>query len=88
MLAAFKAIAPPGVFVNGSQCLGLCGAGPNVQIAPDNIWYCHVTVDDVPAVVQQHLWEDHPVQALLHPRMHAYRDLSVEPPVSDPPAST
>ncbi|MBF2077834.1 MAG: (2Fe-2S) ferredoxin domain-containing protein [Synechococcales cyanobacterium T60_A2020_003] len=72
VLEEFRRQVPDGVFVSASQCLGLCGAGPNVHITPDNIWYCQIAPKHVAAIVQSHLIEDQPVEALLHPRMHAY----------------
>lgn len=64
--------------MSASQCLGLCGAGPNVHITPDNIWYCQIAPKHVAAIVHSHLIEDQPVEALLHPRMHAYYSYAKE----------
>jgi (2Fe-2S) ferredoxin len=30
-----------------SSCLGLCEAGPNLCVMPENVWYCGVTPADV-----------------------------------------
>lgn len=34
-----------------SSCLDLCHAGPSMTIQPDGIFYGHVTVDDLPEIV-------------------------------------
>jgi (2Fe-2S) ferredoxin len=74
VLAAFQAMAIPGVFVSSSDCMGQCGSGPTVKVTPDNTWYCRVKPDDVATIAQQHLQENHPVEALLHPRFHPRPD--------------
>ncbi len=54
--------------VNNSGCLDQCGHGPNVVIYPDNIWYSHLTIEDVPIIVQEHLINGRPVERLrYHP---------------------
>ena len=45
-------------------CLELCMVGPSVFVAPDNVWYGGVTVDDVPRIVEEHLAGDQPVEFL------------------------
>jgi (2Fe-2S) ferredoxin len=35
-----------------SGCLDQCGAGPAVLVEPDHFLYRHVSVEDVPAIVQ------------------------------------
>jgi len=74
VLAAFEAAQAPGIFVSASDCMGQCGSGPTVKVAPDNIWYCRVKTTDVPAIVEQHLQADKPVETLLHPRFHPQID--------------
>ena len=74
VLKAFQAYLAPNLMVSASSCLGLCGGGPNVRVIPDDIWYCRVRPDDVPAVVEQHLQKGAPVRRLLHPRLHPQYD--------------
>lgn len=74
VLFALRAAAPQGIFVSPSACLGQCASGPTVQVVPDGTWYCRVKPTDVPAIVEQHLLGDQPVQALLHPRLHLSTD--------------
>lgn len=74
VLAAFKAAAPAGVLVSGSDCQGQCASGPTVRVMPDDTWYCRIRSHDIPAIVQQHLYHDQPVEQLLHPRFHPRPD--------------
>ena len=60
--------------VSGSGCLGQCGSGPMVRIAPDNIWYCRVYPKDVKGIIENHIQNNQPVQRLLHPRFHPRYD--------------
>lgn len=46
-------------------CLGLCGAGPNISIYPDNIIYKGVKKEDVKEIVQEHLYKGRPVERLM-----------------------
>jgi len=70
VLAALQEAAKSGTFVQATGCLGQCGAGPMVQVSPDNVWYCQVRVKDVPDIVSEHFENNRPVQRLLHPRFH------------------
>ena len=56
------------VRVNNSGCLDQCGHGPTAVVYPDNVWYSHLTVADVSAIVQEHLIGGQPVERLrYHP---------------------
>jgi len=56
------------VRVNNSGCLDQCGHGPNAVVYPDNVWYSHLTLTDVPLIIQEHLIEGKPVEKLrYHP---------------------
>jgi (2Fe-2S) ferredoxin/ferredoxin len=50
------------VRVNKSGCLDQCGHGPNVVVYPEGVWYSHLTLDDVPEIVAQHLSGGRPVE--------------------------
>jgi (2Fe-2S) ferredoxin len=54
------------VRVNNSGCLDQCGHGPNAVVYPENVWYSHLTLEDVPAIVEQHLRDGKPVERLLY----------------------
>jgi (2Fe-2S) ferredoxin len=70
VLAALRALAPPGVLISSSGCLGQCASGPTVQVMPDQVWYCRVRPEDAADIVEQHILGDRPVSRLLHPRFH------------------
>ncbi|WP_315789868.1 (2Fe-2S) ferredoxin domain-containing protein [Fischerella sp. JS2] len=71
VLAAFKAIAMPGVMVIGSSCLGQCGNGPMVLVLPDMVWYSGVRPSEVPLIVEQHLLGNQVVTKMLYHRFHS-----------------
>jgi len=52
------------VKVVASGCVEACMVGPVVYIAPDDVWYGGVTVEDVPALVADHLDGGRPVEPL------------------------
>ena len=43
----------PQVRVSTSKCLGPCGKGPVVMLYPHKIQFSKVTVDDVPAILDE-----------------------------------
>ena len=43
----------PRVRVSESSCLGLCGAGPNIMIHPQQIWLSAVGLDDIPEILRK-----------------------------------
>ena len=47
-------------------CFGLCAIGPMMVVYPDNVTYSHVTEDDVPEIVEEHLLKGRPVQRLFY----------------------
>ncbi len=47
-------------------CFGLCAMGPVVLIYPEGAFYTHVTPDDVPEIVAEHIVKGRIVQRLLH----------------------
>ncbi len=47
-----------------SGCMEPCMVGPAVYVAPDDVWYGGVTVEDVPGLVEHHLAGDEPVEIL------------------------
>ena len=68
---AFKAaVAEAGlrgrVRVNNSGCLDQCGHGPNAVVYPENVWYSHLTLEDVPVIVEEHLKNGQPVERLMY----------------------
>ena len=43
------------VRISQTGCQGLCEQGPNIMVWPDGIWYHHVTMADLPALIRDHL---------------------------------
>ena len=41
--------------ISQSGCQDLCAQGPNIMVFPDNVWYHHVTLAQVPEIVEAHL---------------------------------
>ena len=41
----------PKVRISESGCLGVCGAGPNVMIYPQQIWYTGVKPEDTQEII-------------------------------------
>ena len=70
VLEAFHKSSVTGITVVSSSCLGECGNGPMVLVMPEQIWYCCVHPQEVPAVVERHLQGGHPVKSMLHPKYH------------------
>jgi (2Fe-2S) ferredoxin len=70
VLRAFRSNAPSDVVVKSVGCLGECGNGPMVVILPEEVWYCHVALEDVPKIVEQHLKGGKPVKAKLYRKFH------------------
>lgn len=61
------------VMVTGCGCTGQHAIGPTVIVHPDGIWYCRVTPDDIPEIVDQHLIGGHPVERLINPNISVQR---------------
>ena len=54
---------------NMAGCLDACETGCTVVVYPDNVWYGHVTVGDVPEIIEKHLLGGKPVERLVLPRV-------------------
>jgi len=65
VLAAFEAQQVPGVKVEACSCQGQCTTGPTVRVTPEE-----VKPSDVPLIVEEHLKEGKPVEALFNQRIH------------------
>jgi NADH-quinone oxidoreductase subunit F len=55
-----------GVGVDFTGCHGFCQQGPIAVVEPEDIFYTHVSVDDVPEIVQSHLRDGQPVERLFY----------------------
>jgi (2Fe-2S) ferredoxin len=52
---------------NNAGCLDQCEHGVTVVVYPEQVWYGHVTVDDIPEIVDKHLVHGEVVTRLLLP---------------------
>ncbi|AFY74644.1 ferredoxin [Synechococcus sp. PCC 7502] len=71
VLQRFKLEPVDGVMVIGCGCLGLCGSGPIVLVADQQVYYWHVKPQDVPVIVKQHLRGGKVIKSMLHKRLHS-----------------
>jgi (2Fe-2S) ferredoxin len=62
---------------NKAGCLDQCAQGVTVVVYPDNVWYGHVTVDDVDEIIERHVLGGEPVERLVIPDE---RLTGIEPP--------
>jgi NADH-quinone oxidoreductase subunit F len=54
------------VKVKLTGCHGFCQVGPTVIVQPEDVFYCHVSVDDVNDIIQNHLRDHQVVSRLLY----------------------
>lgn len=47
-------------------CNGFCETGPLLVVKPDNIFYNHLKVEDIPFLVEEHLLKGRPVKKFMH----------------------
>lgn len=52
---------------NAAGCLDQCELGVTVVVYPEQVWYGHVTVDDIAEIVEKHLIGGEVVTRLLMP---------------------
>lgn len=66
-----KALAARGISkvvrANNAGCLDQCAHGVSVVVYPEQVWYGHVTVEDIPEIVDRHLVGGEVVERLLMP---------------------
>ena len=70
VLQAFQRLPVENVTVEETGCLGQCGNGPMVLVEPEQVWYCQVNPQEVPALVERHLIGDRPIKAMLYRKFH------------------
>jgi len=59
---------------NNAGCLDQCEQGVTVVVYPEQVWYGHVTVDDIPEIVEKHLIGGEVVTRLLLPNQPHLKD--------------
>lgn len=47
-------------------CFGFCEKGPIVKVFPENVFYIHVTLDDVEEILQSHIVKGNVIERLLY----------------------
>jgi (2Fe-2S) ferredoxin len=52
---------------NNAGCLDFCEHGVTVVVYPEQVWYGHVTVDDITEIIEKHLIGGQVVERLLIP---------------------
>ena len=73
--------------VNHAGCLDQCQSGVAIVVYPEQVWYRHVTVDDVPEIVERHLIGGQLVERLLMPDQRHLEEHRGSPrSAADPPA--
>jgi (2Fe-2S) ferredoxin len=75
------------VRANNSGCLDQCEHGVSVVVYPEQVWYGHVTVDDIPEIVDKHLVGGEIVERLLQPAQPHLADKRQLPPLVIPPGA-
>jgi NADH:ubiquinone oxidoreductase subunit F (NADH-binding)/(2Fe-2S) ferredoxin/Pyruvate/2-oxoacid:ferredoxin oxidoreductase delta subunit len=67
--ALAKAVADlglEGIKVDFTGCHGFCEQGPVAFVEPEDIFYTHVSVEDVPEIVESHFRDGKPVERLFY----------------------
>ncbi len=54
------------VLVVTTGCNGFCEAGPLLVVKPENIFYRHLTLEDIPHLVEEHFLKGRPVKKLMY----------------------
>ncbi len=69
------------VTVVETGCHGFCEKGPIVVVYPEGVFYCHVEIDDIQEIVEEHLLKGRLVKRLLYKELiteetvPTYRDI-------------
>ena len=73
------------VRANNAGCLDQCAAGVTVVVYPEQVWYGHVTVEDVPELIDRHIIGGEFVERLMLPdQTHLEGRTRAEPLVVPP----
>ncbi len=74
---------------NNAGCLDQCEQGVTVVVYPEQVWYGHVTLADVPELIDKHLIGGEAVERLMLPDQPHLGDRrtfeKVEPPAKPEP---
>jgi (2Fe-2S) ferredoxin len=67
---------------NNAGCLDQCENGVTIVVYPEQVWYGHVTVDDIPEIVDKHLIGGQVVTRLALPDQPHLGDRTQFPPLA------
>ena len=70
---------------NNAGCLDQCENGVTIVVYPEQVWYGHVTADDIPEIVDKHLVGGQVVTRLALPNQPHLGDRTQFPPVEARP---
>ncbi len=63
--ARVEGLRRPDMAVTATGCLGFCRAGPLIVVYPQGVWYAPRAVEDIDAIVDEHLVGGAPVERLI-----------------------
>jgi len=72
------------VRANNSGCLDQCEHGVTVLVYPEQVWYGHVTVEDIPELVERHIVRGEFVERLMLPDQKHLNGATSAPPLVVP----
>lgn len=52
------------VMITNTGCFGICDKGPIAVVYPEGVWYGNLTAEDVDTIIEQHIMNGNPVEAL------------------------
>jgi len=70
---------------NNAGCLDQCSEGVTVVVYPEQVWYGHVTVEDIPELVEKHVVRGEFVERLMLPDQPHLNGARSAPPLVIPP---
>lgn len=72
------------VRANNAGCLDQCATGVTVVVYPEQVWYGHVTVADVPELIERHILKGEFVERLMLPDQPHLGGATSAPPLALP----
>jgi (2Fe-2S) ferredoxin len=75
------------VRANNAGCLDQCETGVTVVVYPEQVWYGHVTVEDVPELIERHILRGEYVERLMLPDQPHLAGRLSSPALVRPPRS-
>jgi (2Fe-2S) ferredoxin len=76
------------VRANEAGCLDQCATGVTVVVYPEQVWYGHVTVADVPELIERHILRGEYVERLMLPDQPHLGGRTSSPPLDHPAAAS